>query len=107
MARARAITGRTTGPAGSAAAAPNWSHRLTRAVDIPRSDALLGPEPILADIAGTLRHREPCCPKTSSWRLFMGWRPGHLLQHRPGLLDRLATHVDGGADVGRHGISTL
>ncbi|MDP8976039.1 MAG: hypothetical protein M3N28_06710 [Actinomycetota bacterium] len=52
--------------------AANWSHLLTRAIDIPRSDALVGPEPILADIAGTLRHREPLLPEDVLVAVFHG-----------------------------------
>ncbi len=52
--------------------AANWSRLLTRGIDIPPSDALLGPEPILADIAGTLRHREPLLPEDVLVAVFHG-----------------------------------
>ncbi len=49
----------------------NWSHLLAQGIDIPRSDALPDPEPILAEIAGSL-HREPLLPEDVLAAVFHG-----------------------------------
>ncbi len=49
----------------------NWSQLLAQGIDIPRSDALPDPEPILAEIAGSLR-REPLLPEDVLAAVFHG-----------------------------------
>ena len=51
--------------------AANWSDVLARGIDIPRSDALPDPEPILAEIAGSLR-RDPLVPEDVLAAVFHG-----------------------------------
>lgn len=51
--------------------AANWSHLLVRGINIPRSDALPDPDPILAEL-GRLRHREPLLPEDVLVAVFHG-----------------------------------
>lgn len=51
--------------------AANWSQLLARGIDIPGSDALADPEPILAEVAGSLR-REPLLPEDVLAAVFHG-----------------------------------
>jgi transcriptional regulator with XRE-family HTH domain len=41
----------------------NWAELLAEGIDLPRSDAPQGPESVLAEIAGSLRRREPLLPE--------------------------------------------
>jgi transcriptional regulator with XRE-family HTH domain len=50
----------------------NWAELLAQGVDIPRSDALQDPESVLAEIAGTLRRREPLLPEDVLAAVFHG-----------------------------------
>lgn len=50
----------------------NWAELLAQGVDIPRSDALQDPEPVLAEIAGMLRRREPLLPEDVLAAVFHG-----------------------------------
>ena len=69
----------------------NWSQLLARGIDIPRSDALPDPEPILAEIAGSLR-REPL-PKTCSLPSSTASQPGASAEPKhPG--DDVTTFAD-------------
>jgi transcriptional regulator with XRE-family HTH domain len=43
--------------------AAHWQHLLAGGIDIPRSDTLPDPDARLAEIAGSLRHREPLLPE--------------------------------------------
>lgn len=52
--------------------AANWTELLAQGVDIPPSDALPDPESILAEIAGSLRHREPLLPQDVLVAVFHG-----------------------------------
>jgi transcriptional regulator with XRE-family HTH domain len=52
--------------------AANWDELLAEGIDIPRSDALPDPESVLAELAGTLRHRKPLLPKDVLAAVFHG-----------------------------------
>ncbi len=52
--------------------AANWSNMLRSGIDIPRSDAFADPDAIAADIAGSLRHREPLLPEDVLAAVFHG-----------------------------------
>lgn len=52
--------------------AANWSAVLARGIDIPLSDALPDPDPLLAEISGSLRHREPLLPEDVLAAVFHG-----------------------------------
>lgn len=52
--------------------AANWTELLAQGIDIPPSDALPEPEVILAEIAGSLRHREPLLPQDVLAAVFHG-----------------------------------
>jgi len=52
--------------------AANWSHLLTRAIDIPWSDALPNPDPPTAELVGTLRRREALFPEDVLAAVFHG-----------------------------------
>lgn len=52
--------------------AANWSHLLTRGIDIPWSDALPDPDRAVAEIVGTLRHREALLPEDVLAAVFHG-----------------------------------
>lgn len=49
-----------------------WAHLLAQGIDIPPSDALPDPDAILAEIAGSLRHREPLLPEDVLAAVFHG-----------------------------------
>jgi transcriptional regulator with XRE-family HTH domain len=52
--------------------AANWAELLAEGIDIPRSDALPDPESVLAELAGTLRHREALLPEDVLAAVFHG-----------------------------------
>jgi transcriptional regulator with XRE-family HTH domain len=52
--------------------AANWAHLLTRGIDIPRSDALPEPDPILAEISGKARRRDALMPEDVLAAVFHG-----------------------------------
>jgi transcriptional regulator with XRE-family HTH domain len=52
--------------------AANWAELLAEGIDIPRSDALPDRESVLAELAGTLRHREPLLPEDVLAAVFHG-----------------------------------
>jgi transcriptional regulator with XRE-family HTH domain len=52
--------------------AANWAELLAQGIDIPSSDALADPETILAEIAGSLRRREPLLPEDVLAAVFHG-----------------------------------
>jgi transcriptional regulator with XRE-family HTH domain len=52
--------------------AANWAHVLPDGIDIPASDALPNPDPVLAELAGSLRHREPLMPEDVLAAVFHG-----------------------------------
>ncbi len=49
----------------------NWSHVRTRGIDMPRSDALPGADPVVAELAGS-RHRDPLLPEDVLAAVFHG-----------------------------------
>lgn len=52
--------------------AANWEHVLAHGVDIPAGDSLVEGDARLADIAGSLRHREPLLPEDVLAAVFHG-----------------------------------
>jgi transcriptional regulator with XRE-family HTH domain len=73
--------------------AANWAHLLAQGIDIPRTDALPDPEPTLAEIAGSLRHREPLLPEDVLAAVFHGLAARRIRgAKRPG--DDVATFAD-------------
>jgi hypothetical protein len=73
--------------------AANWSHLLAQGIEIPRSDALPDPEPVLAEIAGSLRRREPLLPEDVLAAVFHGMAARRIRgAKRPG--DDLATFAN-------------
>lgn len=71
----------------------NWSHLLAPGIDIPRSDALPGPDPILADLAGNFRRRQPLLPEDVLAAMFHGLAARRVRgAKRPG--DDVATFAD-------------
>ncbi len=50
----------------------NWAEVLAQGIDIPRSDAPQDPESVLAEIAGSLRRREPLLPEDVLAAVFHG-----------------------------------
>lgn len=52
--------------------AANWQHVLAHGVDIPAGDSLVDGDARLADIAGSLRHREPLLPEDVLAAVFHG-----------------------------------
>lgn len=50
----------------------HWEHVLAQGIEIPVGDALADPEAIIADIAGSLRHREPLLPEDVLAAVFHG-----------------------------------
>lgn len=50
----------------------NWSNVLRSGIDIPRSDTFADPDAIAADIAGSLRRREPLLPEDVLAAVFHG-----------------------------------
>ena len=70
-----------------------WEHVLAQGLDIPRSDALADPDAIIADIAGSLRRREPLLPEDVLAAVFHGLAARRMRgAHRPG--DDVATFAD-------------
>ena len=52
--------------------AANWEHVLAHGVDIPAGDSLVEGDARLAEIAGSLRHREPLLPEDVLAAVFHG-----------------------------------